>query len=486
MQQAKGKSEFGSPRAVAPTKLNRRTSALSVHEDDLLESAAFAAATARSSQLGQLPQQQAYATKDMRSNSMMRDGDSDDDEYPPPRSYKPTLTTKQSLMATGLLFFVSIGAMLNSSYNELPAVASQLQHSMHCNNGVCSVQFGNSAAGKFDLVPQRRSLFAEDLVIDRDGVETPAKPTHILYESKPGSRDLASAVVDPETNTLISGIFIDGDVEEGEKQTVIEHNVQANLHDRVPGEDEHVVLEMPGIGQPWLNTPKFAKRYARAFSLSLQTLTHHHSGGGDDNDDVDEVFTTSSILTAERGAITPFFPGCYSKEGLTQVFKMNVIYDYGLTSSFASESRALADLDILFSMGKLVFLQQLNIRLEINRVYLGTASSPSPLHMSKSAGTCLNALAALPKMIDWAKQNAEKSGFNLLVSNCFSGITGTSYIGSACSASLNSNVAAHSWLIAFHELGHAFGMSHSFEDGMGVTGGLMDYGNGLYNGAAQL
>jgi len=36
-----------------------------------------------------------------------------------------------------------------------------------------------------------------------------------------------------------------------------------------------------------------------------------------------------------------------------------------------------------------------------------------------------------------------------------------------------------------HELGHGFGMQHAFEQGVGRTGGIMDYGNPMINGAAQ-
>ena len=39
------------------------------------------------------------------------------------------------------------------------------------------------------------------------------------------------------------------------------------------------------------------------------------------------------------------------------------------------------------------------------------------------------------------------------------------------------------WLTFIHELGHNFGMDHSFDLGEGTTGGFMDYGDGLYNGA---
>ena len=37
----------------------------------------------------------------------------------------------------------------------------------------------------------------------------------------------------------------------------------------------------------------------------------------------------------------------------------------------------------------------------------------------------------------------------------------------------------------FHELGHGIGLTHTFENGIGTTGGLMDYANGLYDGVPQ-
>lgn len=38
------------------------------------------------------------------------------------------------------------------------------------------------------------------------------------------------------------------------------------------------------------------------------------------------------------------------------------------------------------------------------------------------------------------------------------------------------------WLVFIHQLGHNFGMRHSFEDGSGTTGGFMDLGDGKWNG----
>eukprot|EP00435_Cladocopium_sp_Y103_P013834 s1678_g3.t1 len=41
------------------------------------------------------------------------------------------------------------------------------------------------------------------------------------------------------------------------------------------------------------------------------------------------------------------------------------------------------------------------------------------------------------------------------------------------------------WLIFAHELGHNFGGAHSFENGQGKTGGIMDYGDGKLDGVYQ-
>ena len=41
------------------------------------------------------------------------------------------------------------------------------------------------------------------------------------------------------------------------------------------------------------------------------------------------------------------------------------------------------------------------------------------------------------------------------------------------------------WTVNAHEAGHIFGAEHSFENGQGTTGGIMDYGDGKYNGVYQ-
>lgn len=52
----------------------------------------------------------------------------------------------------------------------------------------------------------------------------------------------------------------------------------------------------------------------------------------------------------------------------------------------------------------------------------------------------------------------------------------------------NLNCADVMWAIRYFHIttvGHNFGASHSFEDGQGQTGGIMDYSDGFYNGVIQ-
>merc|ERR1712139_477737 len=68
------------------------------------------------------------------------------------------------------------------------------------------------------------------------------------------------------------------------------------------------------------------------------------------------------------------------------------------------------------------------------------------------------------------------------------GYVGLGNVNRICADYDTSVVEMHddnSWLIFAHELGHNFGGEHSFEEGKGTTGGIMDYGNHMLNGEYQ-
>merc|ERR1740138_203031 len=69
------------------------------------------------------------------------------------------------------------------------------------------------------------------------------------------------------------------------------------------------------------------------------------------------------------------------------------------------------------------------------------------------------------------------------------GTVGLAYVGTICkggyAVGVNQMHNAKAWLTFAHELGHNFDGAHSFEQGQGRTGGIMDYGDGKLNGAYQ-
>merc|ERR1719203_1161992 len=75
------------------------------------------------------------------------------------------------------------------------------------------------------------------------------------------------------------------------------------------------------------------------------------------------------------------------------------------------------------------------------------------------------------------------------------GVVGVAYVGTLCRTSYNTGVdmlrnyrgrvVEDSWDTFAHELGHNFKAQHSFEDGQGSTGGIMDYGDGKLDGYYQ-
>lgn len=184
------------------------------------------------------------------------------------------------------------------------------------------------------------------------------------------------------------------------------------------------------------------------------------------------------VASAASNSITPFFPGCY--EGDTSTLTITVVLDASAVDG--NQAAALAKLNSQLSYGKVLFLEQLNIRLEVNKVIFGKNSDPVPL--SRSGNTCTTAIGALRELGSWLKTHKQDSAFTMLVSNCFAGVSGATNLGSAC-GSRGYGTAQFNMLTILHELGHGIGMPHTFQLGVRTTGGLMDYGDGKYNGVVQ-
>jgi hypothetical protein len=200
-------------------------------------------------------------------------------------------------------------------------------------------------------------------------------------------------------------------------------------------------------------------------STTTNGVLEYQSGGELQEKKILLDLDSRRLLTS--GQITPFFPGCYPDDLMTHVLKITIVMDW--SASGPNNRAALAALSNEVAFGKSVFIQQLNIRLEVKNVVIGKQGDPFPL--GRGGSVCTSAIAQFRELGAWLRKNPQQSAFTLLVSNCYTGVTGNANLGSACGSS-GYAVAQFNFLTMFHEFGHGIGMQHSFQNGIRFVFGL--------------
>jgi len=183
---------------------------------------------------------------------------------------------------------------------------------------------------------------------------------------------------------------------------------------------------------------------------------------------------------------TPWFPGCYSGDGELHDFVMGAVADVDAWEEHGDSLQA--KIEQVIAEASFVYERQFNVRLLLGyiKIYQSTTSAPAYAVGCDSLTTKLNQLQA--------DTSHPFQGALHLFTGCGNGFgtVGVAWVGGMCDTrGYNTGVnqlhdsMSQAWLTFAHELGHNFNGQHSFEEGQGSTGGIMDYGDGLLNGVYQ-
>jgi len=197
-----------------------------------------------------------------------------------------------------------------------------------------------------------------------------------------------------------------------------------------------------------------------------------------------------------------FYPNCYSGDTAEHDFTMGIVADLEFYK-MAGGTMVKAQDEIDFQMATVAAIYKavfnINLKLAIVRIASPNgydAAVHDVFKGEKSSRSCPTTLGvSLGYLRDYAnrvKDNEEITvGSWHVVSGCTSGdaMLGTAHTGTICQGYWNCGASVYYsrlWRTVAHELGHGFGASHSFENGIGRTGGIMDYADGSIIGSPNL
>jgi len=192
-----------------------------------------------------------------------------------------------------------------------------------------------------------------------------------------------------------------------------------------------------------------------------------------------------------------WYPGCYS--GDSTMHSMTVgyaippnVFSGGKKNAWPTMEKAKAKWEDMLTKGSFIYEKQMNLQLSLGEVKVAKQGGPSWAVVG-----CPGDVAHMFDKTQAALKSGELSQSKAAAwygwTNCGGdyGLMGRGYVGVLCYYRGGYNMAAGkwqaptSWKTFAHELGHNFAARHSFEEGNGKTGGIMDYGDGKLNGHYQ-
>eukprot|EP00510_Aplanochytrium_minuta_P009201 CAMPEP_0184056182 /NCGR_PEP_ID=MMETSP0956-20121227/7627_1 /TAXON_ID=627963 /ORGANISM="Aplanochytrium sp, Strain PBS07" /LENGTH=534 /DNA_ID=CAMNT_0026350163 /DNA_START=371 /DNA_END=1976 /DNA_ORIENTATION=- len=222
-------------------------------------------------------------------------------------------------------------------------------------------------------------------------------------------------------------------------------------------------------------------------------LTFHPSGSQE------HEHSESEPASAHGRKLLDRWDGCYPGMDVGKSLLVGV----AVGSEAVKKNGGLCDVhDAIVNMvaeTNLVFSAQVNVYILMNHLYVVDPDTRSSSLLFDNANCGDSIFTQFNNFRDFLPQESVSGqGFWHLVDDCFgegeSSAIGIAYVGGMCNSVTSTGITYKSpsnsgwgttWLTFAHETGHLFGMQHSFEEGQGKTGGIMDYGRPEVDGQIQ-
>lgn len=170
----------------------------------------------------------------------------------------------------------------------------------------------------------------------------------------------------------------------------------------------------------------------------------------------------------------------------------SVVVSFAADASYYNLHKANAQAKIyqIVSDSNALYGGQLNMYWKVKQVDIRQTTSGIDAwnQVRPASGNCVRSTSqTLDSFRAWkASQHPDDAGVWHLMTDCYRppGVVGVAYVGVLCSkaygAGLSSDHGSTTWKTVAHEIGHNFNAGHTFHNGQGRTGGLMDYADGTY------
>jgi len=191
-----------------------------------------------------------------------------------------------------------------------------------------------------------------------------------------------------------------------------------------------------------------------------------------------------------------FFPGCYTGDDKEHTITVNAIVDKPGFDLCRTVGRCRALVETAISNSNIIYENQMNVKIVLGKLKIYTTDAGAPNYAQGCNGNPSSQNPVSPKLDELTAAQRSLPDQGAAVTHLFTGcglgygVVGVAYIGTMCNLGRN-NLGVNQlkvrnlWHTFAHELGHNFAARHSFEDGQGRTGGIMDYGPPYVNGVAQ-